>query len=224
MRYAGEYQDAETGLYYLRARYYDPTTQQFLTRDPLVAATEQAYNYAAGSPLNAKDPSGLYPAGPDVPDDMPGIRSASGLHKLSGQQLKRWASKWGYDKPEDLANEIKEHSGRSRVDLYYDDEGNVYTAPKKGQKGSRVADKTGYELPDEIRGRTSQSCEPGEESGDSVQSHQVQYDDGPSLHPAGGRVPAPIGIIPVPDPNGPSPGVIRVPWEWIFDPGFILVP
>ena len=40
-RYAGEYQDAESGLYYLRARYYDPATAQFLTRDPLVAATEQ---------------------------------------------------------------------------------------------------------------------------------------------------------------------------------------
>jgi RHS repeat-associated protein len=62
-RYAGEYQDAETGLYYLRARYYDPATQQFLTRDPLVAATEQAYNYAGGSPLNATDPSGMNPYG-----------------------------------------------------------------------------------------------------------------------------------------------------------------
>ena len=49
MRYAGEYHDAQTGFYYLRARYYDPATQQFLTRDPLVAATEQAYNYANGS-------------------------------------------------------------------------------------------------------------------------------------------------------------------------------
>jgi RHS repeat-associated protein len=60
-RYAGEYQDAETGLYYLRARYYDPASQQFLTRDPLVAVTEQAYNYAGGSPLNATDPSGEVP-------------------------------------------------------------------------------------------------------------------------------------------------------------------
>jgi RHS repeat-associated protein len=36
-KYAGEYQDAESNLYYLRARYYDPATQQFLTADPLVA-------------------------------------------------------------------------------------------------------------------------------------------------------------------------------------------
>jgi RHS repeat-associated protein len=59
-RYAGQYRDAESGLYYLRARYYDPTTQQFLTVDPLLAATEQAYAYAAGSPLNTTDPSGLW--------------------------------------------------------------------------------------------------------------------------------------------------------------------
>jgi RHS repeat-associated protein len=57
-RYAGQYRDAESGLYYLRARYYAPATQQFLRRDPLVAATEQAYAYAGGSPLNATDPSG----------------------------------------------------------------------------------------------------------------------------------------------------------------------
>ncbi len=38
LRYAGEYLDSESGCYYLRARYYDPGTQQFLTRDPLVAA------------------------------------------------------------------------------------------------------------------------------------------------------------------------------------------
>ena len=27
--------DAETGLVYLRARYYDPSTGQFLSRDPI---------------------------------------------------------------------------------------------------------------------------------------------------------------------------------------------
>lgn len=63
--YAGEYTDAESGFLYLRARYYDPATQQFLTVDPLLAATEQAYTYAGGSPLNATDPSGLKVIAPD---------------------------------------------------------------------------------------------------------------------------------------------------------------
>jgi uncharacterized protein RhaS with RHS repeats len=45
-------------------RYYDPTTGQFLTRDPAVAATREAYGYVYGNPLNYTDPSGL---GIDLP-------------------------------------------------------------------------------------------------------------------------------------------------------------
>ncbi|MDQ1492339.1 MAG: hypothetical protein QOJ23_4853 [Actinomycetota bacterium] len=57
--YAGQYTDTETGLQYLRARYYDPSTGTFLTRDPLEAQTREPYGYAGGSPLNATDPLGL---------------------------------------------------------------------------------------------------------------------------------------------------------------------
>jgi RHS repeat-associated protein len=57
--YGGEYTDQETGYQYLRARYYDPTTGQFLTRDPLVAVTGQAYAYADDDPANNADPTGL---------------------------------------------------------------------------------------------------------------------------------------------------------------------
>ena len=44
---------------YLRARYYDPSTGQFVSRDPLVAKTRQPYAYAGDNPLNAVDPTGL---------------------------------------------------------------------------------------------------------------------------------------------------------------------
>ncbi|HET9656648.1 MAG TPA: RHS repeat-associated core domain-containing protein [Kineosporiaceae bacterium] len=57
--YAGQYRDATTGLYYLRARYYDPTTAQFLTRDPLQPLTRQPYSYTSGNPLQHGDPTGL---------------------------------------------------------------------------------------------------------------------------------------------------------------------
>ncbi|MGH9195954.1 MAG: RHS repeat-associated core domain-containing protein, partial [Acidimicrobiia bacterium] len=57
--YAGEYTDAETGFVYLRARYYDPGTGQFLSRDPIEAQTRSAYGYVGGNPLNGTDPSGL---------------------------------------------------------------------------------------------------------------------------------------------------------------------
>jgi RHS repeat-associated protein len=57
--YAGQYTDAETGLQYLRARYYDPATGQMLTRDPLVRATRQPYAYANNTPTNLTDPTGM---------------------------------------------------------------------------------------------------------------------------------------------------------------------
>ncbi|HEU5004348.1 MAG TPA: RHS repeat-associated core domain-containing protein, partial [Actinomycetota bacterium] len=63
---AGQYTDAETGLVYLRSRYYDPATAQFLSRDPFSALTGSAYGYTAGNPLNATDLSGFncIPTGP----------------------------------------------------------------------------------------------------------------------------------------------------------------
>jgi RHS repeat-associated protein len=61
--YAGQYTDPETGLVYLHARYYDPSTGQFLTVDPLVQQTQQPYRYANANPLNETDPSGLLTVG-----------------------------------------------------------------------------------------------------------------------------------------------------------------
>lgn len=57
--YAGQYHDTETGYQYLRARYYDPETAQFLTLDPAIRATGEPYGYTGNNPLNATDPSGL---------------------------------------------------------------------------------------------------------------------------------------------------------------------
>lgn len=57
--FAGQHIDPETGLQYLRARYYDPATGQFLTLDPIETLTREPYGYAHNNPLNATDPSGL---------------------------------------------------------------------------------------------------------------------------------------------------------------------
>jgi RHS repeat-associated protein len=59
LRFGGEYRDSESGLYYLRARYFDPTAGQFLSRDRNVAATRSAYGYVHENPVNYRDPSGL---------------------------------------------------------------------------------------------------------------------------------------------------------------------
>jgi RHS repeat-associated protein len=54
----GQYRNESTGLIYLRARTYDPTTAQFMSVDPAVAETGEPYNYAADSPVNHDDPTG----------------------------------------------------------------------------------------------------------------------------------------------------------------------
>ena len=49
-----------TGLYFFRARYYSTATQRFLTEDPArFAGGANLYAYAANSPVNLVDPSGL---------------------------------------------------------------------------------------------------------------------------------------------------------------------
>ncbi|MEA2195931.1 MAG: hypothetical protein QOG42_2693, partial [Solirubrobacteraceae bacterium] len=59
--YAGQYTDHTTGLIYMRARWYDPATGQFLTSDPIGHASGETnlYRYAAGDPANLIDPTGL---------------------------------------------------------------------------------------------------------------------------------------------------------------------
>jgi RHS repeat-associated protein len=61
--YRGEQFDSDLGLYYLRARYYNPATGRFLSRDPedgieTDPATLHKYDYAGGDPVNAIDPTG----------------------------------------------------------------------------------------------------------------------------------------------------------------------
>lgn len=57
--YVSEQIDATTGFVYLRARYYDPKTAQFISSDPLLSKTLDEYGYAGGNPLQMIDPLGL---------------------------------------------------------------------------------------------------------------------------------------------------------------------
>jgi RHS repeat-associated protein len=65
--FAGGYTDP-TGLIYFLNRYYDPVLGQFISVDPMVAQTEQPYEYSGGDPVNATDPAGDLP----IPHPDPG--------------------------------------------------------------------------------------------------------------------------------------------------------
>ena len=59
-QYTGREFDSETGLYYYRARYYDPASGRFLSEDPLkFGAGVDFYAYTSNNPVNLVDPSGL---------------------------------------------------------------------------------------------------------------------------------------------------------------------
>ncbi len=60
-RYTGRELDAETGLYYYRARYYDPSAGRFISEDPLSLGGEDTnfYRYVDNDPANWFDPFGL---------------------------------------------------------------------------------------------------------------------------------------------------------------------
>lgn len=61
-RYAGRELDAETGLYYNRARYYDPQTMRFVSVDPIgLDGGINLYVYVNNDPATLTDPSGLTP-------------------------------------------------------------------------------------------------------------------------------------------------------------------
>ncbi len=81
--FTGREYDAEDGLYFYRARAYDPGTGRFLQRDPLgLLFGPCAYEYSYGSPAKFKDPSGEVPPdngmsdpyyNPDHPPGPPGM-------------------------------------------------------------------------------------------------------------------------------------------------------
>ena len=65
IRYRSYYYDAETGLYYLQSRYYDPEIGRFISADDTqylgASGTALGYNlfgYCENNPVNAADPDG----------------------------------------------------------------------------------------------------------------------------------------------------------------------
>jgi RHS repeat-associated protein len=58
--FTGRRYDTETGLYYYRARYYNPTTGRFLQTDPIgYGDGMNMYAYCKNGPVSMADPSGL---------------------------------------------------------------------------------------------------------------------------------------------------------------------
>ena len=78
-RWPGQYEDAETGLYYNRFRYYDPSSGAYVTSDPLGCASSHPNHQFVRDPLIQFDPLGLTECvkGEPLPDDTK-------VHRIGG--------------------------------------------------------------------------------------------------------------------------------------------
>jgi RHS repeat-associated protein len=77
-QYTARESDAETSLYFYRARYYDPGVGRFMNEDPADFGTgTNFYNYAANNPTVLIDPFGLWHCAANVNCNFtPGLKKA----------------------------------------------------------------------------------------------------------------------------------------------------
>jgi RHS repeat-associated protein len=103
--------DAETGLYYNRARYLDPTTGRWTTQDPLGFAAGDAnlYRYVGNTPTTFLDPSGL---------DRIDYRDNGAGQTLVWYVPERWF--WRGDGPRQLIGVLTQINGQSYVRRFVD--------------------------------------------------------------------------------------------------------
>ncbi|HEX7244030.1 MAG TPA: DUF6531 domain-containing protein [Solirubrobacterales bacterium] len=59
LQYDGQLSDLETGFQYLRTRYFNSATGQFISSDPRFRFTRSRYGYANNNPVDWGDPTGL---------------------------------------------------------------------------------------------------------------------------------------------------------------------
>ena len=135
-RFTGR-EDDSTGLYYYRARYYDPGQGRFVGEDPLglrasvnayryvnsVGRTQtNLYQYAVSSPLNYVDPLGLIEWPLDAPE--PWIPPTDGPAEPLSIAVEKWAECYtrcigALDPLGNLAERVATGEVKRRVDKYF---------------------------------------------------------------------------------------------------------
>jgi RHS repeat-associated protein len=119
LRFQGQYEDGETGLYYNRFRYYDPEAALYLSPDPIgLNGGLRLYGYGA-NPVRWVDPLGLLPDPPPPPTpkgtQLPGYDGKKTEGVLVRPDGSEQHLRSGYDGPTDgtrfpgLNGNIKAH-------------------------------------------------------------------------------------------------------------------
>ncbi|WP_437765819.1 RHS repeat-associated core domain-containing protein [Sorangium sp. So ce281] len=119
LRFQGQYEDPETGLFYNRFRYYDPDTGRYISPDPTgLLGGLNAYRYAR-NPFRWGDPFGLVVinAGerindfPDNPDEfiLRGHGNSSGMNRPFDDRARQDHRKYMVHDEKELAGYIRNH-------------------------------------------------------------------------------------------------------------------
>jgi RHS repeat-associated protein len=181
LRYAwtGRELDTETGLYFFRSRYYDPSARRFVQEDAIgYGGSLNLYAYGDGNPTNGRDPDGL------KMDDM--VYAGDGLFGprpsrggAGGGNGVDWDGN-GIDDFEEFADDVwaSQRSGLSLAELdYYRGIGatSVQIGVRSGNITTIVAE---VAIPHE---------------GDPFVAGPTIRRRDPALHYAGGRPPDPLG-------------------------------
>jgi RHS repeat-associated protein len=93
-RYTAREFDIETGIYYNRARYFDPGSGRFISEDPLRFGGDgpNFYAYVNNDPIDFTDPLGLKCC--DVPTHPPGVSIEANRHKQSPTAIDGGSTLW----------------------------------------------------------------------------------------------------------------------------------
>jgi RHS repeat-associated protein len=169
IRFQGQYEDAETGLYYNHFRYYDPDACRYINQDPIALhGGLNLYGYGL-NPVNWVDELGLVPAPANLPDTdgiyiitngsdsyvgSSGIgnqgmntRTSSSTHKSAQTLLKRSGTKVQYVEIFGLSN-VTASGGRTAdgnrnvILRYYEQKQLDYQARSKNMLNGRKSDGT----------------------------------------------------------------------------------
>ena len=132
LRLPGQYYDAETGLHYNLARYYDPSTGRYTQPDP-IRADLNSYSYANANPYHYFDPSGTQIIKDLPPEEQAEIMAAlfSLMPGVAGQVSAAFGAGLAIG---NAAGAAGESIGEGIGDAIYEDK--PYAMPSPNKKGA----------------------------------------------------------------------------------------
>ncbi len=159
--FTGRRYDDETGLYYYRARYYDPYIGRFLQTDPIrYEDGSNLYTYCYNNPLYWIDPWGLKAGDKYKTQDEAAMAAMDDIHDKSAKEgveyagwvYKRWRGGYSYSEPR-RGTPYSSNPGRYRLlrlerGIHHTHvEGPPATNPEEfSERDKEVADKDGIDM------------------------------------------------------------------------------